>query len=81
MADLTALAIRDKESIHQSSEVNHSQLNDAISVAATARVELREHVDEHRCWSHSVYSSLFFLWRSQWADAIEASDELSKLAS
>ena len=83
MAELSALAICDKESAHQPSDVHRTRLrlNDAIAVTATVRVNLHEHVDEHRCWSHSVYSALFFLWRNQWADAIEASDELSKLAS
>ena len=83
MAELSALAICDKESTHQSSDVHRTRLrlNDAIAVTATARVNLHEHVDEHRCWSHSVYSALFFPWRNQRADAAVVSDQISDIAS
>jgi len=83
MAELSALAICDKESAHQSSDVHRTRLrlNDAIVATAAARVNLHEHVDEHRCWSHSVYSSLFFLWRNQWTNPAEVPDGTSKIAS
>ena len=45
------------------------------TLAAIARLDLREHVEEHGCWSHATYSSLFFLWRDQWADATEESSQ------
>ena len=38
MAELSALAIGDKESAQQSLDVHHTQLNDAIAVTATTRV-------------------------------------------
>ena len=80
MAELSALAIRDEASAHRSPDVHHIRLNDAMAVTATARVNLHEHVDEHRCWSHAVYSALFFLWRNQRADAAEVSDGTPKVA-
>ena len=83
MAELSVLASCDRESNLQSPAVHHTRLllNDAIAVTATARVNLHEHVDEHRCWSHSVYSALFFPWRNQRADAADVSDQTSKVAS
>jgi len=81
MAELTALAVRDKGSTHQSAGVHHIRLNDVIAATANARLNLHEHVDEHRCWSHSVYSSLFFLWRNQWTNPAEVPDGTSKIAS
>lgn len=80
MADLTALAMRDRESTVQSFGGKDRQVDDAISAAAKARVDLREHVDEHRCWSHPVYSALFFLWRNQ-AEGTKALDERLTIAS
>jgi hypothetical protein len=65
IAELTAFAIRDEESTHQSSDAHHARLNDAKATTANARVKLHEHADEHRCLSHSVYSALCFLWRNQ----------------
>jgi len=77
LGELAALAIRDRESTHQSSDVHHTRLrlNDATAMTATARVNLHEHVDEHRCWSHAVYSALFFLWRNQWTGETGVSHE------
>jgi hypothetical protein len=69
MAELTVLAARDGHATDQSSAGTHLQVSGAFAVAAKARVNLREHVEEHGCWSHAVYSSLFFLWRNQWTDA------------
>ena len=79
MAELTVLAIRDGQAADQSSAGTDTQVNGAL--ATIARADLREHVEEHGCWSHAVYSSLFFLWRNQWTDATKALDEPSKVAS
>jgi hypothetical protein len=81
MAELAALAIWDKEATHQASDVGATGLNDAIVRNANARVSLHEHVDEHRCWSHSVYSALFFSWRNHGADTAAVSDQTSKVPS
>jgi hypothetical protein len=67
MAELSTLAIRDGQAPSQSSALVDNQVNDAL--ATKARVDLREHVEEHGCWSHAAYSSLFFLWRNQWTEA------------
>ena len=80
MADLTALAIPDRESTDQSFDGKDRQVDDAIAATAKARVDLPEHVDEHRCWTHSVYSALFFLWRSQ-TEGTKAPDEHFTVAS
>ena len=77
MAELTALADRDRTD----SAGNDSQIDYAILATAEARLNLHEHVDEHRCWSHAVYSALFFLWRNQSADGTNAADEHLKVAS
>jgi transketolase len=78
MAERTALADRDRiiESSGKDSPVDY-----AIVAIAEARLNLREHVDEHRCWSHAVYSALFFLWRNQSTDARTAVDEHLRVAS
>jgi hypothetical protein len=80
MAELTVVAIRDGQATVQSSAGTHPQVSGAFAVAAIARVNLREHVEEHGCWSHAAYSSLFFLWRDQGADTTAALDERSKVA-
>jgi hypothetical protein len=67
MAELRATC--ERAAIDQSSAGLHPQVSGAFAATATARVDLREHVAEHGCWSHAVYSSLFFLWRDQGTDA------------
>jgi hypothetical protein len=69
------------EAIDQSSAGVRPQVSGAFAATAMARVDLREHVEEHGCWSHAVYSSLFFLWRTQWVDTTAARDDRSKVAS
>jgi len=81
MVDLTALAIRDRESADQSFGGEIRQVDDATVAMTKARMDLREHVDEHCCWSHSVYSALFFLWRNQGAEGTKAVDQRLKFAS
>ena len=78
MSDLTVSAIRDGCATHQSS-ARHPQVSATFAAAAIARADLREHVDAHGCWTHAVYSSLFFLWRNQGAET-KAVDERLKVA-
>jgi hypothetical protein len=78
--ELAALPIRDKQSTHHSSAGNDGQPNDALAATANARFNLHEHVDEHRCWTHSVYSALFFPWRNGRVDVACVSDHTSKVA-
>jgi hypothetical protein len=67
--------------IDQGSAGVHPQVSGAFAATTMARVDLREHVEEHGCWSHAVYSSLFFPWRTQWVDTTAARDDRSKVAS
>jgi len=77
----TAVAIRDRESIDQSFGEKARQIDQASAAAAKARLDLREHAEVHGCWSHAVYSSLFFRWRNQWTDSMDALNERSNVAS
>jgi hypothetical protein len=72
MAELNALAIRGGQATDLGSGRTDTQVNRAL--VTKARADLREHVEEHGCWSHAVYSSLFFLWRKQWTGGPEALD-------
>jgi hypothetical protein len=76
MAELGAIC--DREAIDRRSAGAHPQVSGAFAATERARVDLREHVEEHGCWSHAVYSSLFFLWRNQRVDTTAALDDRSK---
>jgi hypothetical protein len=82
MAELNGLAIRVSGSTDVPATAGGSSRAEDALIAATAiaRADLREHVDEHGCWTHSVYSSLFFLWRDHRADLPEAFDERSQVS-
>ena len=81
VAERTAPAVRVGGSNDAPAALSDSLAEDVrIAATAIARGDLREHVDEHGCWTHSVYSSLFFLWRDNRADAPEAFDERSQAA-
>jgi hypothetical protein len=60
---LTALAVASKDPSSAGSHEIQERIDVAICASGKARVNLREHMDEHHCWTHSAGSSLF-LWRT-----------------
>jgi hypothetical protein len=73
MVELNNLAISVRGSTNALATGSNSLPENAlIAATAIARADLRGHVDEHGCWTHAVYSSLFFLCRDHRADTPEA---------
>jgi hypothetical protein len=60
---LTERALAQRERTALVTADKHKLVELALRASAQAQVALREHMDEHRCWTHSE-SSLLRLWQS-----------------
>jgi hypothetical protein len=63
VADLTAVALEVAARECKGADCSDMQqrIQDTIAAGGKARVDLREHMNEHRCGTHSAWSALL-LW-------------------